>query len=109
QEDVAGAPPRDDTPEQVAGDLVGRQPPLPAVGARDSVLGFQAEDAPVHERTLAVAACRWPLSVLAFQTARDRGNRLLPTGGAQPCTGAGPSIAPSSSSARKASTTTGSN
>jgi hypothetical protein len=49
EEDVAGAPPRDDPPEQVAGDLVRRQAPLAAVRAGHSVLGFESEDAPVHE------------------------------------------------------------
>src|SRR5262249_7894362 len=60
QEDVARPPPRHDPAEKVTGHLVRRQPPLPTGGTRDSVLGLQAEDPPVHVGILAVAARRWP-------------------------------------------------
>ena len=48
QEDVAAAAPGHDPAEQVAGDLVGRQPPLAVERARDAVLVLEAEDPPVH-------------------------------------------------------------
>jgi hypothetical protein len=49
QEDVAGPAPGDHPAEEVARDLIGAQPALPAVGARDPVLGLEPEDAPVHD------------------------------------------------------------
>ena len=48
EEDVGGAAPADHPPEEVAGHLVGAQPPLPAQGAGDPVLVLQAVDTLVH-------------------------------------------------------------
>src|SRR6185312_15439992 len=52
QEDVRAAPPGDHPPEQVAGDLVRGEPALALEGARDAVLGLDAEDPSVHEPRL---------------------------------------------------------
>ena len=52
QEDVGAAPPRDHPPEQVAGDLVRGEPALALEGARDAVLGLDAEDPSVHDPSL---------------------------------------------------------
>ena len=48
QEHVAAATPRHHPPEQVAGDLVGAQPPLAAERARDAVFVLEAVDAALH-------------------------------------------------------------
>ena len=48
QEDVRGAPPVHDPPEQVAGHLVGREPALPAERAGHAVLVLDPEDPPFH-------------------------------------------------------------
>ena len=56
QEDVGAAPPGDHPPEQVAGDLVRGEPALPLEGARDAVLGLDAEDPSVHVRSLGAGA-----------------------------------------------------
>src|SRR3954447_15003799 len=48
EEDVGAAPPRDHAAEQVSGDLVRGEPALAAKGARDAVLGLDAEDPSVH-------------------------------------------------------------
>ena len=53
EEDVAAAAPCHDAAEQVAGDLIRRQAPLPLECAGDAVLGLDAEDAPFHGRLLA--------------------------------------------------------
>ena len=50
QEHVRRPAPRDDLAEQVARDLVGRQPATVLGGAGHAVLGLQAEDPPVHRR-----------------------------------------------------------
>ena len=52
QEDVGAAPPGDHPPEQVAGDLVRGEPALALEGARDAVLGLDAEDPSVHDPSL---------------------------------------------------------
>ena len=54
QEHVGAAPPADDPAEQVAGDLVGAEPALPAQRARDAVLVLEAEDPPLHGARLPV-------------------------------------------------------
>ena len=77
QEDVAGASPGHHPAEQVARHLVRRQPPLPPVGARDAVLGLEAEDSPFHDETLAVARAverqsQPALSPTATRTASSR-------------------------------------
>ena len=56
QEDVRGAAPRHDLPEQVAGDLVGAEPPLAAERAGDPVLGLEPVDPPLHRRNLTRSA-----------------------------------------------------
>ena len=48
EEHVRRATPADHAPEQVAGDLVGRQATLPAQRAGDAVLVLEPEDPPVH-------------------------------------------------------------
>ena len=48
EEDVAASPPGHHGPEQVARHLVGRQPPLSAKGARETVFSLHPEYAPVH-------------------------------------------------------------
>ena len=48
QEHVAAAAPGHDPPEQVAGHLVGAEPPLPAERAGDAVLVLEPEDAALH-------------------------------------------------------------
>lgn len=48
QEHVGRASPRDDPPEEVARDLVGREPALAVKGARDPELGLDAKDPPLH-------------------------------------------------------------
>ncbi len=53
EEHVAAAPPGDDAAEQVAGDLVGAQATLASQRAGDPVLVLEAEDPPLHARTLA--------------------------------------------------------
>src|SRR3712207_6688758 len=52
QEDVRAAAPGDHPPEQVARDLVRGEPALPLEGARDAVLGLDAEDPSVHDPRL---------------------------------------------------------
>jgi hypothetical protein len=52
EEDVRRAAPRHDPPEQVAGDLVRREPALAVERARDAVLVLEPEDAPIHAFTL---------------------------------------------------------
>ena len=52
QEDVRGAAPGDHPAEQVAGDLVRREPPLPAEGAGDAVFVLEPENSAVHHRPL---------------------------------------------------------
>ena len=54
QEHVGAAAPADDASEQVAGDLVGAEPALPAERARDAVLVLEAEDPPLHAARLPV-------------------------------------------------------
>ena len=54
QEHVGAATPADDTTEQVAGDLVGAEPALPAQRARHAVLVLEAEDPPLHRARLQV-------------------------------------------------------
>ena len=51
QKDVGGPAPADDAAEQVAGDLVGAEPALPAQRARDAVLVLETEDAPLHDES----------------------------------------------------------
>ena len=48
QEHIRRASPGHHPPEQVAGDLVGRQPPLPVQGAGHPVLVLHPDDAPLH-------------------------------------------------------------
>jgi hypothetical protein len=52
EEHVARPAPRDDPPEQVAGDLVGAEAALAAERARDAVLVLEPEDAPFHNRSV---------------------------------------------------------
>src|SRR5690625_4604513 len=78
QEHVAAASPRDHPAEEVAGDLVGRQPTLPPEGARDPVLVLQTEDASFHaasptsrrrRRQRGHAACAHPVGAMPGGTA----------------------------------------
>ena len=48
QEDVGGAAPVHDAPEEVARDLVGAQPALAAVRERDAELALEPEDPVLH-------------------------------------------------------------
>ena len=52
QEHVTASSPGHHAPEQVARYLVGRQPPLPADGARDAVLSLDPKYPPVHTPNL---------------------------------------------------------
>ena len=56
QEDVGAAAPADDAAEEVAGDLVGREPALALERARDAVLVLETEDAALHAMSLRAAA-----------------------------------------------------
>ena len=56
EEDVAGAAPRHDAPEQVARYFVGAEAALTAQGAGDAVFVLEAEDAALHR-----CECRWRL------------------------------------------------
>ena len=58
QEHVGAAAPADDPAEQVAGDLVGAEPALPAQRARDAVLVLEAVDPPLHGRQPSCAIVR---------------------------------------------------
>ena len=69
EEHVAGATPRHDASEQVAGDLVGAQPALPAQCAGDAVLVLQTEDAPIH--VLRVLPGTWRQVTVAFRLRQD--------------------------------------
>ena len=52
EEDVARPAPRDDPAEEVAGDLVGREPTLPLRRAGHAVLVLDPEDPPLHAPTV---------------------------------------------------------
>ena len=60
QEDVRGPAPVHDPAEQVPGDLVGREAPLPAERAGDPVLVLEPEDPPVHTREPTAEPARSP-------------------------------------------------
>ena len=72
EEDVAAASPGHHSAEQVAGHLVRRQPPLPPVGARDAVLGFEAENSPFHDETLAASERSAAVTTRAFTDGTPR-------------------------------------
>ena len=97
EEDVAGATPRHDLAEQVARDLVGRQPALAVERARDAVLVLDSEDASVHDLTLGRIRrqrttddnCNPACLPVPHANSRARRDRLARRGGRPPGAGAG--------------------